>query len=491
MQSFKEKLSLKLIKDPTSAAQILLPQQSKLYTIAKSNLFTATGVPVAGFVDEARIQFFGLETRIYVTEMKTVYVFDEVELPEQLPDDRTIGRILSAAEKEYGRKEIDPYGVLGTEDERRYNIKTAVEILERKIPKRWREHAPALARLLWRWYYAYGTITPLFLTEGLGITDVMLTMTDRAVTVDTYKHGAGLVTNIELTPKDREHVQDAISRRVAPLSAARPFASRFDDLFRIRVTAIVPDVAPVQGYAFRLINVVWIAPLFVAMGGAEPWQMAYLCAQWRRGRHVLVAGLPGSGKTSLLNAVLSCTQTTRRLAIIQSVPELYVPQAAFIATERISFGAGISDILMAELVQRFGLRANSDVGINELLTESDVRAFVTIAFAGFGAGATIHAQSAEEVVLRLLRLGVTQAELDALMPRLVIPVMEKAVTPRGVVRRASRIYVPTPQDHKPITKEEALKDPEAAKWEQIIAEAAGTKTLHSPEAWVAYLRKFD
>jgi hypothetical protein len=77
------------------------------------------------------------------------------------------------------------------------------------------------------------------------------------------------------------------------------------------------------------------------------------------------------------------------------------------------------------------------------------------------------------------------------MPRLIIPVMEKAVTPRGVVRRVSRIYVPTPQGHRPITKEEALKDPDVAKWEQVTAEAAGTKTLHSPEAWVAYLRKFD
>jgi hypothetical protein len=69
--------------------------------------------------------------------------------------------------------------------------------------------------------------------------------------------------------------------------------------------------------------------------------------------------------------------------------------------------------------------------------------------------------------------------------------MEKAVTPRGVMRRVSKIYVPTTQGHRPITKEEVLKDPEAAKWEQIIAEAAGTKTLYSPEAWVAYLKKFD
>jgi Flp pilus assembly CpaF family ATPase len=474
-----------------SPAALAFGASQKPQTIAKSNLFAAYGTPVVGLVDEAKVDLFGLETRVFITEMKTVYVLDEVELPEQLPDDRTIGRILSNAEKEYGKKEVDPYGVVGTEDERRYNIKTAIDILEKKIPREWREYAPALARLIWRWYYAYGTITPLFLTEGLGITDVMLTMADKTVTVDTYKHGAGLVTNIEVTPKDREHVQDVISRRVAPLSAARPFTSRFDDLFRVRVTAIVPDVAPTQGYAFRLINVVWTAPLLVAVGGAEPWQMAYLCVQWRSGRHVLVAGLPGSGKTSLLNAVLSCTQTTRRLAIIQSVPELYVPQAAFIATERISFGAGISDILMAELVQRFGLRANSDVGINELLTESDVRAFVTIAFAGFGAGATIHAQSAEEVMLRLLRLGVTQAELEALMPRLIVPVNEKAVTPRGVVRRVSKIYAPTPEGHKLVTKEEALKDPQVAKWEQIIAEAAAMKTLHRPEAWVAYLRKFD
>jgi hypothetical protein len=108
-----------------------------------------------------------------------------------------------------------------------------------------------------------------------------------------------------------------------------------------------------------------------------------------------------------------------------------------------------------------------------------------------GAAATIHASNAEEVVLRLLRLGVTQAELQALMPRLYIPVMEKVAMQRGVARRVARIYAPTPEGHKPVAKEEALKDPEVAEWEQVIAEAAGMKMLHSPEAWVSYLRKFD
>ncbi len=383
------------------------------YSAVRSPLFVSVGAPPAGVVAEDSVDLLGLRTKIFVSELKTVYVLDDVELPPQLPDDATVGRVLSEAEKEYARDMVDPYGLLGTPDERRRNIKTAVQILEGKIPRRWREHAAVLARLIWRWYYGYGTVTPLLLSDELGITDVLITMTDSAVLVDTYKYGAGLRTNIELTPRDREYLQDAVSRRVAPVSAARPHASRFDETFHARVTVIVPDVAPTPGFAFRLMRVVWTAPLFVAAGGARPWEMAYLCVQWRRGNHILVAGLPGSGKTSLLNAVMSCTQTTRRLAIIQSVPELYVPQAAFIAIERVSFGAGISEILLADLVKGFGLRANSDVSINELLTESDVRAFVTVAFAGFGAAATIHAQSAEEVVLRLMRLGVTQAELDA------------------------------------------------------------------------------
>jgi type IV secretory pathway ATPase VirB11/archaellum biosynthesis ATPase len=472
----------------TLRSALSLPQRQaggERHTIAKSPLFVSTGRPTAGYIAEEKVELLGLVSTIYVTEMGTVYIYDEVELPERLPDDRSVAKVLSEAEKDMVKREVDPYSTSTAE------LKRAVEMIERKVPKTWREHAPALARLIWRWYYAYGTVTPLFLSEDLGITDVLLPITRGAVEVDSNRLGAGMTTNIEVGRREREHLQDVVSRRVVPLSAARPFASRFDDFFNIRVTAIVPDTSPIPSFAFRIMRTVWTAPLFVAAGGAEPWQMAYLCAKWRRLMHILAAGLPGSGKTSLINAVLSCTQTTRRLAIIQSVPELRVPQAAYQALERQSFGAGISDILMAELVQKFGLRANSDVGINELLTETDVRAFVTVAFAGFGAAATIHASNADEVILRLLRLGVTQAELQALMPRLYIPVMEKAVTPRGVVRRVSMIHVPTPQGHKPITEEEALKDPEAAMWEQIIAEASRTKTLYSPEAWVAYLKKFD
>jgi hypothetical protein len=51
MQSVE--LFLKLVKSPTA-------QMTKPHTIAKSNLFAVTGVPVAGFVDETRVSLFGL-----------------------------------------------------------------------------------------------------------------------------------------------------------------------------------------------------------------------------------------------------------------------------------------------------------------------------------------------------------------------------------------------------------------------------------------------
>jgi len=451
---------------------------------ASSRLFLSAGTPTAEYVDVEEVEWLGVKTSIYVTAMRTVYVIDEVELPREALeglDDRTAYSALSRAEAEMARRGVDPYA----------SPKEAVAIIEGKLRGRLRERAGAAAALLYRWYYAYGTITPLLLSRRLGITDVLVTLAGNYVEVESHRYGAGLATNLELADGDREHLRDVISRRVVPLSAARPFASRYDEQLQVRVTAIVPDVAPRPAYAFRVMNVTWTAPLFVAMGGAEPWQMAYLCAQWRRYRHVLAVGTPGSGKTSLINAVLSCTQTKRRLAIIQSVPELRVPQASFIATERHAFGAGISEVLMADLVQKFGLRANSDVGINELLTEADTRAFVTVAFAGFGAAATLHATDVQEVLLRLRRLGVSEAELEALLPRLYIPVMRREVTERGVRRRVAAIYAPRDGRHEPVTEGEALEDPEVREWARIIAEAARSPALWSPEAWVSYLRQFD
>lgn len=436
--------------------------------LLESGLFLAKAIPY-GVKESTVVYYHGLETEVAVGD-GVVYVNDkapEVQLPEKALYD-----IISKFETEAIKQDLDVY-----EDP-----KSAVALLEQVVKRR--KLPPEVAPLIYRYYYDWGTLTPLLLADDLGITDVLVTDGSDVVEVESYKFGV-LKTNIELSNKDREWLKDVYSRRVAPLSAFRPFSSRFDAIHRIRVTGIAPDVARRPSFAFRSQRIVWTAPRFVAYGGAEPWQMAYLCAQWRRRSHILVIGLPGTGKTSLLNAIISCTQPERRLAIIQSVPELWVPQAAYVATERQTFGAGIPQILMAELVQRFGLRANSDVAINELLAEEDLRAYLAVAFAGFGAAATIHAADYEEMRLRLMRLGASEAELAALMSKLVVAKMEK-VQKSSIVRRVAEIWAP---GGKLVNRAEALADPEAKKFEEVLRTAK--EGLHEPYAWLAYLRRMD
>ena len=456
----------------------------RTYKIAESKLFLSLDPPPFDTREVVYVEYLGLRSEVHLGD-GMLYVKDDFSWPCreekgtlvcEKADDKTIQKALNKAETEMAKEGTDPL-------ERR---EKAVELLAKYLPKQFKTLAPAV----YRYFYDYGSLVPIFLVaEQLGITDVLIPDSEDTVVVESFKYGA-LNTTITLTNADREMIQDRVSIRVAPLSSWNPGISKFDRWHGVRVTAVVPDIARRPSFAFRVVKRWWTPPFAVAMGLAKPWEIAYLGVHWRRNGHVLVAGEPGSGKTTLLEAVIHFTKTTDNLALVQSIPELKAPQAKYYLVERVAYGAGIKDLPMWELVQKLGLRLNSKVAINELVTREDMYAYLTVAFAGFSAGATIHSDTPEKAVQRLIDLGATEGHLRSLLPGLALVFMEKIKTARGTKRRVGAIYRWRDGKFHQVTEQEAMADPEVAKWAQIVEEAAKAGAAE-PEAWVAIMRQVD
>ncbi|MEM1568583.1 MAG: ATPase, T2SS/T4P/T4SS family [Thermofilaceae archaeon] len=460
--------------------QSVRPKRS--YRIASSKLFLSTDPVPFDTKDFVVVDYYGLRSEVHIGDgmiyVRDVYNWPSREIKGKLYiekiDDKTIQKALNKAEAALAREGADPVE----------EAEKTVELLRRALPRRFADLAPAV----YRYFYDYGSLVPIFMAaDKFGITDVLVPDSTSYVEVESYKHGM-LHTTIELTEADRQFIQERVSVRVAPLSSWNPGVSKYDRWHGIRVTAVVPDIARRPSFAFRVVKTWWTPPRIVALRGATPWEVAYLGVHWRRNGHVLVAGEPGSGKTTLLEAVIHFTRPEDNLALVQSIPELKAPQAKYYLVERVAYGAGIRDLPMWELVQKLGLRLNAKVAINELVTREDMYAYLTVAFAGFAAGATIHSDTPEKAVQRLLDLGATESHLKALLPQLALVFMEKFKTPRGTVRRVRDIFRWQDGKFRKVTEEEALKDPEVARWAEVVEDAARSGATE-PEAWVAILRQ--
>ncbi|MBN3037559.1 MAG: Flp pilus assembly complex ATPase component TadA [Candidatus Diapherotrites archaeon] len=147
--------------------------------------------------------------------------------------------------------------------------------------------------------------------------------------------------------------------------------------------------------------------------------------------NVLVAGSTGSGKTTTLNALAAFIPLDERIIIVEETPEVVVPHrqcVRMVVNKEIGVGMG-------ELVNDT-LRMRPDrLVVGEVRTEEEVAALVNTMLAGQGKGsvATMHALSARECVSRLKRLGVHDADLDALD---VIVVQRRWTMYDPVVRRS-------------------------------------------------------
>ena len=144
----------------------------------------------------------------------------------------------------------------------------------------------------------------------------------------------------------------------------------------------------------------------------SPEALAFLSVVFQSDYNLIVAGNTASGKTSTLNALFSFVPLTERILIIEETPEINIPHNHCIKM------VSNADLLinMKSLVED-SLRMRPDrVIVGEVRTQEEIAALIETILSGQARGsyATFHAQSADEVIKRLLSLGVLQIDLSSI-----------------------------------------------------------------------------
>lgn len=143
-----------------------------------------------------------------------------------------------------------------------------------------------------------------------------------------------------------------------------------------------------------------------ASGSLDPRSAQLVRALVRARASVLLSGATGSGKTTMLSAILSLCEPTERLLCIEDVAELR-PQHPHVVTltTRAANVQGKGQITMVDLL-RAAMRMRPDRIVLGECRGPEVREVLAALNTGHEGGwATIHANSAADVPARLVALG--------------------------------------------------------------------------------------
>ncbi|MCS7109636.1 MAG: ATPase, T2SS/T4P/T4SS family [Candidatus Micrarchaeota archaeon] len=140
--------------------------------------------------------------------------------------------------------------------------------------------------------------------------------------------------------------------------------------------------------------------------------IAFLSLLFQSDFNILIAGNTASGKTTTLNALFSFVPLSDRILIIEETPEINIPHPHKIKL----LSNPELKIDMRSLVED-SLRMRPDrVIVGEIRTEQETSSFIETILSGQARGsyATFHAQSSEEVIKRMLNLGVSKHDVTSI-----------------------------------------------------------------------------
>lgn len=254
---------------------------------------------------------------------------------------------------------------------------------------------------------------------GLGALDLLLDERQRAGTItDIYVNSPcdiwvginGTTRPVALSLGNERRVRDLAERLIrrhgGQLDAAHPAADISDEHGR-RVHAIIPPLSERTRLSVRLParERPTLAQL-TAAGLCDEATAAYLRRMIAERRGFLISGGTGTGKTTLLNALLGLCTPQERLILLEDTPELAPQHEQVIALKtRAANSEGAGEIGLGELIVQ-ALRMGPDRLVVGECRGAEVVHLLTAMNTGHrGAGTTLHANSAQAVPLRLCALG--------------------------------------------------------------------------------------
>lgn len=254
---------------------------------------------------------------------------------------------------------------------------------------------------------------------GLGVLDLLLDEGQRAGTItDIYVNSPcdiwvginGTTRPVALSLGNERRVRDLAERLIrrhgGQLDAAHPAADISDEHGR-RIHAIIPPLSERTRLSVRLParERPTLAQLQAA-GLCDEATAAYLCRMIAERRGFLISGGTGTGKTTLLNALLGLCRPQERLILLEDTPELAPQHEQVIALKtRAANSEGAGEIGLGELIVQ-ALRMGPDRLVVGECRGAEVVHLLTAMNTGHrGAGTTLHANSAQAVPLRLCALG--------------------------------------------------------------------------------------
>jgi len=239
------------------------------------------------------------------------------------------------------------------------------------------------------------------------ITDVMVNRYD-----EVFVERAGSLSRSEATFRDEQHLQDTVSRILAPLGRRLDTLSPYVD-------ARLPDGARLNVVIPPLATRGWT--LTIRRFRRDPYSIDDLSAMGLMSRHVaellravvearlnlLVSGAAGSGKTTLLNALCMCVPAHReRLITIEDAQELYPAGVHWVSLEaRPPNLEGMGEITIRQLV-RNALRMRPDrLVVGEVRDGAAADFLMAINTGHNGSMCTVHANNAADALSRMENLA--------------------------------------------------------------------------------------